>query len=190
MGTTYALICVDDYKFIDLHKWPVIDAVADCLAAGYGVVHRPFESYRTEIIPGLCTSPLVRVANSDLIRAVDNQETTGYADYIQKLIPVVRQWTETAPANSLFICNDMGPRPWQLDQPQWFAWREITTVFHYRAAFLPRNLVDAYQFTTWQEVLTFYEDKEPWFLHPQCREELEQIRHHFEKLVATRKHRD
>ena len=57
----------------------------------------------------------------------------------------------------------------------WYKWKEIIAAFDHHARFLPRNLVDDFCFSSWKEVLLFYEEKEHWFLHEQMESELKEI---------------
>ena len=56
--------------------------------------------------------------------------------------------------------------------------------FSYKSRFLPRNLLEDFDFRNWQEVLDFYEQNEPWFLHPQLAEDLGILKKAFEDAVS------
>jgi hypothetical protein len=187
MGTDFHIARIEEREFIDLHKWPISDDIANCMFDAYDLTHDPYEKYAYETMADICTSPVVRVPASDIDAALCALDTEGLADYIPRLIPAVREFLRTPPTGELIIVSDLGNEPWSPDQPVWYEWQEIIAAFDFHARFLPRNLVGDHGFKTWEEVLAFYEENEAWFLHEQCSEELNQLKVQFERCVAGHK---
>jgi hypothetical protein len=110
--------------------------------------------------------------------------------YIATLIPYVRQFILEHRRHFLFLTCDIGERPWDIGESKRFDWKEIRAAFDHDSRFLPRNLVDDYRLTSWDDVLQFYESGDAWMLHEQMADELDVLRSAFERLLQGKDDRE
>jgi hypothetical protein len=179
MGTEYAVACLECRLFIDLHKWPVIEELGESLAQAY-------ETHEQKIIlPEISMNPVVYFNADDGLGVLSRvheehlKETSYDQLYIQKLALVLSSFLPAHKDHTLILVSDMGARPWHIGEPVWYEWKEIIAAFDFAAQFLPRNLVDDFSFTAWDQVIAFYEKKEAWFLHDQAKDQLEELKKRF-----------
>jgi hypothetical protein len=183
MGVGYALACGDCLEFIDLHKWAVIEDAARCLISAHGLVHVPYQNYCSQQIPDLSNQPVVAVTFQQILEALEG--FIPNQPYIHQLLPFIDSFLTAHQDHFLFLTCDIGERPWDFDEPQWYHWREIQVTCKFQGQFLPKNLVEDFGFHHWEEVMKYYAKNAPWFLHEQMRDEREALQQAFEQVAIS-----
>ena len=166
MGTDFALACGDCSEFIDLHKWSILEY--------YSLPSKRLDSLSNQLI--------VPVTSKQLIGGLK-----GFVPpqpYIEKLLPVVRDFITLHRSHFLFLTCDTGERPWDFGEPRYLEWKEIQAECAYSGQFLPRNLIEDFGFSKWSQVLEYYSQHAFWFLHEQMREDREALKEAFCRSVS------
>jgi hypothetical protein len=178
MGTDYSIACIECKLFIDLHKWPVIDELRGVLINAY--LHKGPET----IISEISNYPVAYFdcrKGLKVLKTVYKEEFYSQ-EYIKKLTHTLKFFLKEHSSHTLILTCDIGPKPWDIEEPVWFQWKEVISAFDHSARFLPRNLIDDFKFSTWDQVISFYEKHEWWFLHDQLAEQREELKKRFNEL--------
>ena len=179
MGTDYSIACIECRLFIDLHKWPVVDELRDKLNDAYN--HREPGIQ----IPEISNYPVVYFdfRKGLSVLSTVHKEPFYNQTYIQKLVNTLKIFLTKHNTHTLILSCDMGAEPWQIGEPVWFQWKEIISAFDFAARFLPRNLVDDFKFSNWEQVIDYYKEHEAWFLHDQLKEQREELKKRFNEII-------
>jgi hypothetical protein len=180
MGVDYALACGDCKAFIDFHKWPPHEEAGKVLYAHFfpeSVV--PVSRFEVTEAAGC---PVVRLDAAELLEGV--ARAAPDQSYIQRLKERLPAFVGEHGAHDLFMACDLGAEPWSWEVPaaEWTRWKEIRG-YDCFCTFLPRNLVEDLNLTTWDDALRFLRTEHDWLLFEQTAAEVEAIRRAFEQNV-------
>ena len=178
MTTEFSLGCIQCKEFIDLNSWAIISEVRPVLTGEKSINKK----YTLKLDKNVGKS-IVKVYEHDLIECVDKKEAKlQIRDHILKLIPMVRNFIHTHHGHELFLISDIWDLPWELNNLNWYEWKEIGSPHLYYGQFLPRNLVEDYKMHSWHAVMDFYKRRNKWILNEQYKDDLIKIRKAFEEI--------
>lgn len=162
MAIEYYLICPACKEFIDLYKIRLVKLPA-------GDYKLPAEG--------------IELSEEDLLKGIERveQELAEIQVWIRNLLPFVKIFVQQHAAHRLILKDDYPAPAWYPESPGYTAWKEYRST-HSHELFLPRNLVDDLQITSWAEAekhlrvqnVILYEELE-----------LDEYRETFEKLMQN-----
>lgn len=184
MSVDYFIACLGCREFTSLHARQINPKAANALLMAHGLRHGPCGGYAHRVNESISSQPIVELESGDLLDVLGHDNANGHID---ELIPTVGQFADAHRDHQLFITCDIGDLPWDIGEPEWATWKEIGRPEHHYGKFLPRNLIDDFAFASWNDVMTYYEAHELWFLHEQLSRDLASLKAAFERLSAENK---